>query len=232
MQGAAALVERRYVRRRVLDEGPVRAGAIEQCYTVCNPPPKHKRNSLGQAPDIAAESRAGESAAIRATSSSLASASVSAAETTFASASGARALPPRRRGGAGRDAARDAEGERWLALLTPAALPPGVERIVDDTASKWYRVRLGASPIAVVLEIEVWQGELWAHLAATGRTASPTLAELAWCREVFLGDRKAIQILPRKAEAFDAGLRTVHLYAPLESDALPSFSRAHLSRRA
>jgi hypothetical protein len=130
-------------------------------------------------------------------------------------------------GRAGHAAGRAREAERWLALLTPEALPPGVERTVNDAHSRWYRVRLGASTITVVVEIEVWQGEFWAHLAATGRSMTPTLAEIGWCREAFLGDRKAIQVLPRKAEAFDAGLRSVHLYAPLESDALPSFSRAY-----
>lgn len=132
-------------------------------------------------------------------------------------------------GRAGHAAGRASEAERWLSLLAPEAMPPGVERIVNDAHCKWYRVRLGSSPLAVVLEIEVWQGQLWAHLAATGRTARPSAADLGWCREVFFGDRTAIQILPRKADAFEAGagLRTVHLYAPLEGDALPSFCRSN-----
>jgi len=222
--GAAAKPsgERRRMRDAELDVHSLRPGAIEQCYTRCNPPPKHKANNLPQASDIATDSRAADRAGFDARSGSRTTASVSASESAFASSA-----VRRRRAGHGRDAARDVEAERWLARLTPAALPPGVERTVDDAASKWYRVRLGGSPITVVIEIEVWQGELWAHLAATGRQAPPSLAELGWCREVFLGDIRAIQILPRKAEAFDAGLRSVHLYAPLESSALPSFSRVH-----
>ena len=131
-----------------------------------------------------------------------------------------------RAGRAGHDAGRASDAAQWLARLAPEALPPGVERTVNDAHSKWYRVRLGTVPLMAVLEIEVWQGELWAHLSVTGRTAPPTLAEIGWCRDLFIGDRKAIQVMPRKGEAREAGPRTVHMYAPLESDALPSFARA------
>jgi hypothetical protein len=121
--------------------------------------------------------------------------------------------------------ARDAA--RWLAMLAPEPLPPGVELGVNDEQSKWYRLRLAsASPLRAVLEIEIWQGELWAHLAITGRQLPPSIAEVSYCRDLFLGDRKAIQVLPRKLERTEAGARSVHLYAPLESDSLPAFGRA------
>jgi hypothetical protein len=113
----------------------------------------------------------------------------------------------------------------WLARLAPAPerLPPGVQVTAADVSVRWYRVRLGAVPLTACLEVEIWHGEAWAHLALEqAGTDAPSLAELDWCRDVFLGDRKAIQILPRKREAFRAGLRTVHLYAQLEADSLPS----------
>jgi hypothetical protein len=132
----------------------------------------------------------------------------------------------------GRVAGRAGDAERWLARLAPEVLPTGVERTVNDSHSKWYRLRL-AQALTVVLEIELWQGELWAHLAITGRAAPPTLADLVYCRDLFLGDRKAIQVLPRKIEAAEAGARSVHLYVQLESDSLPSCSRTcHPSRLA
>lgn len=122
-----------------------------------------------------------------------------------------------------RQLGRAAHAERWLAALAPETLPPGVERTVSHDWTKWYRVRLTAQPLQVILEVECWHGELWAHLAVTGREQPPTLPELVFCRDLFLGDRKAIQCLPRKAEAAAAGARTLHVYAPLESDSLPSF---------
>lgn len=124
-----------------------------------------------------------------------------------------------------RSQGRASDAARWLDVLAPETLPPGVERVVNDEHAKWYRLRLAAIPLRAILEIEIWQGELWAHLAITGRSAPPSATEVAYCRDLFLGDRKAIQVLPRKLERAEAGARTVHLYAPLESDALPSFSR-------
>ena len=123
---------------------------------------------------------------------------------------------------------RAREAASWLARLAPEPerLPPACERTVNDEQSKWYRLRLTLTPLRAILEIEIWQGELWAHLTITGRHAPPTTAEVMFCRDLFLGDRKAIQIFPRKIELGDAGARSIHLYAPLESDALPSFSRA------
>lgn len=121
---------------------------------------------------------------------------------------------------------RAGDAARWLERLSPATLPPGVERTVNDDQSKWYRVRLGLLPLAVVVEIEIWHGELWAHMAVTGRNAAPAAAEVAWCRDLFLGDRKAIAVLPRKIERTESSARTVDIYAPLESDALPSCARA------
>ncbi|HEU4580905.1 MAG TPA: hypothetical protein VFS67_21750 [Polyangiaceae bacterium] len=110
--------------------------------------------------------------------------------------------------------------------MAPETLPPSVERIASHAWTKWYRARLDQG-LLVILEVECWHGELWAHLSVTGRDRTPTLPELAWCKDLFLGDRKAIQIFPRKAEADVAGTRTLHLHAPLESDALPS---SHVSQ--
>jgi hypothetical protein len=229
--------ERSYLRgdeQRAAEGG---AGAIASHSTRSNPPPKHKANYLAQPSDIGADSLAAPIEPAGVSASSLESTCSSASESTFASPSVStrrRASPRQATGDVGRDAARDvgrASGhvgaaERWLALLAPVALPPGVECTVNDSHSKWYRLRLANSPLTVTLEIEIWQGELWAHLAITGRSAPPSLAELSWCRDLFLGDRKAIQVLPRKLEAAEAGARTVHLYAQLETDTLPSCSRA------
>ncbi len=121
-----------------------------------------------------------------------------------------------------RQLGRAAHAERWLETLAPEVLPPGAERVVNHAWSKWYRVKLEQS-LQVILEVECWSGELWAHLAVTGREQTPTLVELAWCKDVFLGHRKAIQIFGRRAVPTPVYERTLHLYAPLENDSLPSF---------
>jgi len=123
-----------------------------------------------------------------------------------------------------RQLGRAAHAERWLDRIAPENLPPGVERVVSHAWSKWYRARLEGQPLFIVLEVECWFGELWAHLSVTGRAGKPTQPELVFCRDVFLGDRKAIQLFPRKADIEVAeSARTLHLYAPLETDPLPNF---------
>lgn len=221
-EGGAALPAGSVLLLRDVDAEQFDEGAIESDSTRRYPPPKHKDNKPPQAFGIGREKVAGAVRRSGASARSSESGSRTACESTSRCAgiaSGAH-YPARD----ARAAGRQGDAERWLAQLAPARLPPGVERTVNDAHSKWYRVRLATTPLTVILEIEVWQGELWAHLAITGRTSPPTLAELCSCRDLFLGDRKAIQVLPRKIEQVEAGARTVHLYAPLESDALPSFS--------
>lgn len=245
--GAEASRERRYLRARERSEQQRGGEAIGSHNMRSDPPPKHIDSTTAQAHDISRDSAASDIERADLSARSMGSTSATDGESTSATSEvgagvGMGAHYPARERRAqgraaprGRDAARDVgraagragDAERWLALLAPETLPPGAERTVNDSHSKWYRLRLAhSSPLTVVLEIEIWLGELWAHLAVTGRSAPPTLAEVGYCRDLFLGDRKAIQVLPRKIEQAEAGARTVHLYAPLESDALPSFARS------
>jgi hypothetical protein len=226
------------VRTRASNDGACLApGSTELFNTRSDPPPKHKDNYPAQAHDIAqqwvASAGARESVSALSNESGSASACETASKSTavgvsaFELARRLRAREPRGRDAArdvGRTAGRTGDAERWLAQLAPATLPAGVARTVNDSHSKWYRLQRDQA-LTVVLEIDLWQGELWAHLAITGRGAPPTLADLVYCRDLFLGDRKAIQVLPRKIEAAEAGARSVHLYVQLESDSLPSCSR-------
>lgn len=188
---------------------PVVTGGTGSDNTRTDPPPKHKNNNEAQASDISRENVA----------LSLATSNPSARLRKSTSASG---LDTRT---AVRQLGRAAHAERWLAALAPETLPPGVERSVSHDWTKWYRVRL-QQPLQVILEVECWSGELWAHLAVTGREQPPTLVEMSFCRDVFLGDRKAIQLFPCRRERSAAGARSLHLYAPLESDTLPSFRQS------
>lgn len=173
--------------------------------TRSDPPPKHKNNNEPQPYDIRREI-----VAVRGGSSGSSARLGKSSSVGPYSGTGVRQL------------GRAAHAERWLEAIAPETLPPGAERIVSHAWTKWYRVRL-EQPLQVILEVECWSGELWAHLAVTGRSNAPTLGELGWCKNVFLGDRKAVQIFPRRTDAAAAAGRTLHLYSPLESDPLPSF---------
>jgi hypothetical protein len=95
----------------------------------------------------------------------------------------------------------------------------------DYENAKICLVRLDGQILSVIFEVECVDGELWAHLSATNAVQQrlPTWRELKWCKEYFLGDRRAIQVLPPRAEYVNINQHVLHLYAPLERDPLPDF---------
>ncbi len=115
---------------------------------------------------------------------------------------------------------------RALDDIAPRVLPFGVTATNRFWNAHSYRVKLGAIVMTVLLEAEVVDGELWAHMSVCGQKPPrlPTWEELRWCKETFLGvDRKAIQVLPPKKEYVNIHQHVLHLYAPLERDPLPDF---------
>lgn len=127
--------------------------------------------------------------------------------------------------------ARRDDIERALAELAPRVLQGNV-RIIDQFVNAVrYAVRLDGAKLSVILEAEVHTEpaaggtELWAHLSVGAVTHKriPTWRELRWCKEYFLGDRKAIQVLPPRAEYVNVNPYVLNLYSPLERDPLPDF---------
>lgn len=125
----------------------------------------------------------------------------------------ARASGLRERPSEVRELGRVRDAARWLSALAPRGLPPGVQCGDRDGASRAYRVGLGGESLGVSIEIDCYAGKLWAHLAITWCARPPTVAMIAWLRDVFLGGRGAVWRLPRKGEELD---HTLHVYAPLE----------------
>lgn len=112
-----------------------------------------------------------------------------------------------------RELGRVRDAARWLAALAPRGLPPGVSSGEHEGPARSYRVGLGDEAFAVVVEIDSHGGRLWAHLQIAWRLRPPTLAMIAWCRDVFLGGRTALWRLPRRGAEID---HVIHVYAPLE----------------
>lgn len=121
--------------------------------------------------------------------------------------------------------ARHDDIERALAGLAPRVLQSNVRVIDDYVNAKRFHVRLNGVHLCAILEVECIDGSLWAHLSASAMAAKrvPSWDELRWCKEYFLGDRKAVQILPPRAEYVNINPHVLHLYAPLERDPLPDF---------
>lgn len=112
-----------------------------------------------------------------------------------------------------------------MVALWPLVQQPNVRVHDDFTNAKRCSVRLDGELLTIILEVECIDGELWAHLSMSNIRAKrvPSWKELRWCKEYFLGDRKAVQVLPPRAEYVNINPHVLHLYACLERDPLPDF---------
>lgn len=131
--------------------------------------------------------------------------------------------------------------EAAMRELEPRVLPPRCDVITDCANAKVYRWKAHLVTLAVILEVEVIDGELWAHMSVAAHeherqwrkggsmvtrnrvSRVPSWDELRRCKELFLGDRKAVQVLPCKAEYVNVNPAVLHLYSSLERDPLPDF---------
>ena len=121
--------------------------------------------------------------------------------------------------------ARMEDVEAATKALRPTTLQSNVKEreVWANVASYW--VRLNGVKLLALLSAECVDGELWAHLSVSAQAPKriPTWPELAWCKQYFLGDRKAVQVLPPRAEYVNIHPHVLNLYAPLERDPLPDF---------
>lgn len=119
--------------------------------------------------------------------------------------------------------ARHADIGRWMDELKPRLLQGNVRVLGDYTNACQYAVRLDGVLLVAIVEVECHDGALWGHLSVSAQKRVPSWEELRWCKEYFLGDRKAVMVLPPRAEYVNVHPHVLHLFAPLERDPLPDF---------
>jgi hypothetical protein len=91
---------------------------------------------------------------------------------------------------------------------------------VPEAAAWMHRTR----QISVIVGVEVHSLRYWAHLSVSHRDRIPTWEELCLCKEIFLGDVKAIQVFPIKSEWVNVNDNVLHLWASDSLD-IPDFRR-------
>ena len=111
-------------------------------------------------------------------------------------------------------AARDAK---------PAQLPPGCTRLRDMENGAYYVWRRPGADLRVIVEAEMHGGELWLHVSLSRLQVLPTWDDVCAVKDLFIGDRKAIQVLPTKDEYVNISTICLNLYAPIDRDPLPDF---------
>lgn len=108
----------------------------------------------------------------------------------------------------------------------PHVLPSGWRlyaggRSGDDGACYVHR---GLSLSAIVSFALEDDGKRWAHLSIASPHALPSWDRLRECKDLFLGDRKAIMVLPQKADYVNIHEYCLHLFACLDGDGPPDFT--------
>lgn len=111
----------------------------------------------------------------------------------------------------------------WTA---PRVLPPAFEEVQRAPTGAKYRAR-ARNLVAIVSCAKERDGRWWLHLSVSHKSRVPTWDEFRWCKEVFIGDREAYQVLPPKLRYVNIHPYVLHMFA-LHDDgctALPDFTR-------
>jgi hypothetical protein len=118
---------------------------------------------------------------------------------------------------------------RWFRELRPRTLQANVRCDGEYANGATYTVRLDDVRLRAILATESIDGQIWAHLSVSAQAPAriPTWQEFRWHKDFFLGDRKAIQVLPPRAEYVNLQPHVLHLFVSLEGDPLPDFRRFH-----
>lgn len=104
----------------------------------------------------------------------------------------------------------------------PRVLPAGWDTVNSNT---WTNRGLGLL-VSFAGEIDD-RGNRWLHMCVSCKKDVPTWADLKRCKEIFLGNRKSIQVLPPKEEYVNICATALHLFASLDGDGLPDFRNEH-----
>jgi hypothetical protein len=114
----------------------------------------------------------------------------------------------------------------WRELRASIAAHPRVTVKDAYANAACYVFRLADTKLIAICEVEEHDdGQLWAHLSVSAAAPRrlPTWRELRWAKEHFLGDRRAIMVLPPKAEYVNITWNVLNLYACLTAQPLPDF---------
>lgn len=103
------------------------------------------------------------------------------------------------------------------------AVPQGWVIVEERNDGKAYRNNWG---LLVIVSINTeHDGNQWLHFSISHRKRIPTWDELKTTKFTFLGDAKAILILPSKSEYVNIDDRVLHLFVCLDKDLLPDFTQ-------
>lgn len=99
--------------------------------------------------------------------------------------------------------------------------PPGFRRYLTPCVN--FR-RVNGDPLMVIVSGRTEaDGRRWIHVSFSHPNRSPTWETTVLVKKAFLGDRKALQVLPPEAEYVNIHPYCLHLWCCLDGDGLPDF---------
>lgn len=102
------------------------------------------------------------------------------------------------------------------------AVPTWIEEASPIPEQRCFRKFNG---LVVLVGVGIWEGKGWIHVSCSHRDKVPSWKELCEVKDQFIGDHKAIQVFPKKAEYVNIMPNCLHLWACLSDDGLPDFTK-------
>jgi hypothetical protein len=117
----------------------------------------------------------------------------------------------------------DAEVADWVSEYLPKILPPHWQ--VLDTNLNGARYQSVRGQRVILSGDREEDGRRWMHLSTSFQDRLPTWEELRDVKELFLGDRTALQVLPKKENYVNVHPYVLHLWVCLDEEVIPDFTR-------
>ena len=114
--------------------------------------------------------------------------------------------------------------EKQIALPFPSSkeLPWGIKVVqpaIDSAGGAWETGTAckKRSGLAIIASVELRDGNLWYHVSLSRNGKMPSYADISWVKEIWMGDRWAIQCFVPKSEHVNIHPNCLHLWHSLTS---------------
>jgi len=115
------------------------------------------------------------------------------------------------------------EIERLKNEHLPVILPASWRAVQEAMDGRGY---INAWGLSVIVGFDKEQdGYIWAHFSIAHKKRLPTWDEFRDAKYIFLGDLKAVLVLPAKKDYVNINPHVLHLFACIGRDPLPDFTR-------